>query len=192
MDIKQKIHECAKCPLVFDMPLCKPVPGIGPSEARIMLVGEALGKDESILEEPFVGQCGKLLDKILNEAGLKRECLYITNTVKCRPTKNNGKSNRPPSDEEIKACKGWLWEEIKLVNPACIVTLGKVPTYTLLSSQLKKAFKLGDSIGVEYIVDYSDARIFPCWHPSYLMVHGKSKVEETTNLFKELKGRFDV
>lgn len=186
------ILDCKKCPLVCDMPLGKPVCAIGPSEARIMLVGEALGEDESLLEEPFVGRCGKLLDQILENAGIDRNRLFITNTVKCRPTKNNGRSNRPPKDSEVKACKGWLWKEIKLIKPECIITLGKIPTYTLLNSQLKKSFKLGDTVGVEYIVDYTDAKIFPCWHPSYLMVHGRAKVEETTNLLKELKGRFYV
>ena len=184
------IDKCEKCSLVCDMPLGSPVPGVGPIGATIMLVGEALGYDESLLEEPFVGQCGKLLDSLLEQAGIDRNRLFITNTVKCRPTKNNGKANRPPSEDEITACKSWLWKEIQLVKPDCIVTLGKVPTYTLLHSQLKKAFKLGYLVGVEHIVDYSEAKIFPAYHPSFLMLHGKDKVKDTVNLFKELRERF--
>ena len=188
-ELTLEIMSCEKCPLVKKMPLGCPVPGVG-REATMMLVGEALGKDEAILEEPFVGQCGKLLDKLLGEAGLDRKRLFITNTVKCRPTKNNGKSNRPPSKEEIDACKGWLWQEIKLVKPKCIITLGKVPTYTLLSKQLKKTYKLGPIVGTEFIVDFCDSRIFPAYHPSFLMMCGKDKIKETVNLFKELKERF--
>ncbi len=74
---------------------CRPVGGIGPLNARNMIVGEALGADEAILEEPFVGQCGQLLNKMLIEAGLSRESCYITNVVKCRPV--DGKKNRPPT-----------------------------------------------------------------------------------------------
>jgi uracil-DNA glycosylase len=188
--LNNDICNCSKCPLVKDMPFGSPVPGVGPSEARIMLIGEALGKDEAALAEPFVGQCGQLLDKMLLDAGLDRSRLFITNAVKCRPTKNEGKANRPPSDVEIAACKGWLWKEIQLVKPKCIITLGKVPTYTLLRSQLKKSYKLGSIVGVEFIVDFCDSRIFPTYHPSFLMLHGKDKVEETVNLFKELKIRF--
>jgi DNA polymerase len=187
--LKKSIIKCDKCSLCGELPL-GPVFGIGKEKSRIMLLGEAAGKDEAVLEEPFVGQCGQLLDKMLFSAGLKRRDLYITNVIKARPTKNDGRANRPPSDVEIAACKGWLWKEIQLVQPKCIITLGKVPTYTLLRSQLKKSFKLGDSVGVEYVVDYCDSRIFPSWHPSYLMLHGKKEVDSTVNLFKELKERF--
>ncbi len=180
---------CQKCPLHKDMPF-SPVPGTGPSKANIMLVGEALGEEESLLEEPFVGKCGKLLNKIIKDAGMDRLKLYITNTVKCRPTKNNGKCNRPPTNDEIESCLPWLIDEIKLVKPKCIITLGKVPTYTLLCDQLKKSFKLGDEVGVEYLFTHDTAKIFPCWHPSYLLQHGRDKIDETKNLFKELGKRY--
>ena len=113
--------------------------------------------------------------------------MFITNTVKCRPTKKGGKINRPPNESEILACKSWLWQEIQLVKPQIIVTLGKTPTYTLLHKQLNKKFRLGDIIGVKYIVDYCDSRIVPCWHPSFLMLHGRKHLDLTVNLFKEIK-----
>jgi len=188
LNLQQKIKSCTKCNLCKDMPGTLPVPGVGPVDAKLMLVGEALGEDESLLEEPFVGKCGQLLDKILLDAGLKREDLYITNVVKCRPTNESGKANRPPSSEEIFFCKSWLWQEIKLVNPKCIVTLGKVPTHTLLRTYLNKNFTLGKVFGKNFKVDYCDSIIVPCWHPSYLMMHGRKHVDSTTELLKTIGG----
>jgi len=174
------------CPLHKDMPDTCPVPGVGPIDAKIMLVGEALGEDESLLEKPFVGRCGKFLDEMLKKAGLVRSELYITNVVKCRPTKNNGKSNRPPSKSEINICKGWLWRELQLVKPEIVVTLGRVPTGTLLSGQLKNLFTLGKIIGVPHIVDYMDATIIPLFHPSYLVIHGRKHIEQCVEVLKGL------
>lgn len=167
------------------MPGTLPVPGVGIYEKQdIMLVGEALGEDESIMELPFVGLCGKFLDSMLIKAGLRRDWLYITNTVKCRPTKNNGKANRPPEDSEIQACKGWLWKEIKGVNPKAIITLGKVPTALLMK---KKAFILGDYVGQNFKPDWFHTTIFPCYHPSYIMVRAKNKEEDVISVFKTVK-----
>lgn len=153
-----------------------------------MLVGEALGEDESLLEQPFVGRCGQLLDQILKEAGIDRDSLHITNTVKCRPVKKakfgQRFSNRPPTDEEINTCKGWLFQELELVRPDIVITLGKIPTYTLLSSFLKKSFKLGDVVGTVYQTLHTN--IIPAYHPSYLMVHGKDKMDETIELFRKV------
>ncbi len=188
--VGDKIRSCTKCSLCEEMPGTKPVPGVGPTNARIMLVGEALGEDESLLEEPFVGACGQFMDQMLQEAGLNRGQLFITNVVKCRPTKPGGRSNRPPTEDEIQSCKLWLWKEIQLVEPKVIITLGKVPTYTLLRLQLMKSFTLGHLIGRVRKVDYTSADIIPCYHPSFTMVHGRDKREAVVNLFKEIKGKY--
>lgn len=174
----------------MDMPGTKPVPGIGPTDSNIMLVGEALGEDESILEEPFVGQCGQFLDAVLQEAELERSSLFVSNVVKCRPTRNNGRANRPPTDDEIAACKGWLWKELQDVRPEVVVTLGKIPTYTLLNSVLRKSFTLGKVCGQEFKVEYMDSVIIPLYHPSYIMVHGKDKRQLTVDIFKEIKEKY--
>lgn len=187
MSLFDKIRTCTRCNLCKDMPGTSPVPGIGPLDANIMLIGEALGKDESILEEPFVGDCGQFLDLMLDEAELRRDELFITNTVKCRPTKNSGRSNRPPEPCEIASCKPWLWQELQMVEPKVVVTLGKIPTYTLLSSQLIKSFKLGDVVGNKATVDYMNSTIIPCYHPSYIMVHGKDKRDSMVKLLKQIK-----
>lgn len=181
------VQNCTKCGLHKLLPDgCKPVAGIGPTLSKIMIVGEAPGYDETLLEEPFVGQCGQLLDKLLKAAGIVRSTCYVTNTVKCRPT-DDGKKNRPPSKVEIATCKPWLIEEIGLVKPVVILTLGKVPTYTLLKSQLKASFSLGAIAGQIFNVDYSSAKIVPCFHPSTLMQSSKNEIQRTIDFFKMIK-----
>lgn len=187
--LAKAIRQCKKCDLCRKMPGTKPVPGIGPTNAKIMLVGEALGEDESILEEPFVGLCGKFLDQMLLKSGLVRSELYITNTVKCRPTTPNGKANRPPDQFEIDACKGWLWKEIQLVKPKAIITLGKVPTTILLS---RKYILLKDEVGSGHKPDWFDTTIFPCYHPSYIMARARHKQDDAIKVFKAVKDFVNV
>lgn len=181
MNLNDKIKSCTRCHLYLDLPCgAIPVHGDGNQDANVMLLGEALGENEVILGQPFQGMAGKLLDKMLKTAGIKRESLYITNVVKCRPTKNNGRSNRPPTKEEIQKCKPWLWAEIKKVNPKVIITLGKIPTTTLLAGQagFKKSSSLASILGQPFSVDYHSAKIVPCYHPSYLMQHGRDKIND--------------
>lgn len=186
LNLVEQVRNCKRCPLYMDMPGTKPVCGIGPVDRKIdvIIVGEALGEDEALLEKPFIGMCGKFLDKMLSKAGLDRSKLYITNTVKCRPTKNNGKANRPPTDKEIQSCKTWLWKELQIIKPKAIVTLGKVPTGTLLS---KKTFTLEAMVGKGYNPGWMDTVIFPCYHPSYIMVRAKHKEDEAVALFQHVK-----
>lgn len=160
----------------------KPVVGIGPSNASIMIVGEAPGEDESIAEEPFIGQAGMMLNKLLQAAGLNRDELYIANLVNCRPTE--GKRNRPPTKAEITACNGWLIKQILSVRPKVIFTLGKLPTFNLL--KLKTASKLHDYIGKEseWKRDDFECKIIPNLHPSYVMQYGKKEVQLTSDIFK--------
>ncbi len=182
--LHDKIRNCKQCPLWGQMPEgCKPVPGVGPITAKLMLVGEALGEDESIIGKPFIGQCGRLLDKMLCEAGIPRDSVYITNVVKCRPTKTSGRrvSNRPPAKTEIHACRPWLDEEIALVNPGVIFTLGMVPTRELLT--LKSTAKLGDYVGNSHLIGVRE--VVPLYHPSYVMVHSKKDYDTCVAIFKK-------
>jgi len=160
-----------------------PIPGIGPPNAKIMLVGEAPGKDEDLLEEPFVGKCGKFLDRCLIEpAGLRRDELYITNVVKCMC--RDGNKNRKPKREEVWSCEDWLVKEIQLINPKIIITLGDT-AFKWFTEQIKPKMKLSESIG-KYI-PYSGRIIIPCYHPSYLQNYSRSKTEESLNVFKRAK-----
>ncbi len=105
--------------------------GVGDPQARVMLVGEAPGKNEDLQGEPFVGAAGKLLDVLLAEIGLQRSEVYIANVIKCRPP-----GNRDPLPGEIDACKGYLREQIRLVGPEVVVTLGNFATKLLLNTEI--------------------------------------------------------
>ncbi len=97
----------------------KPVPGEGNLNADILFMGEAPGRQEDLSGRPFVGQAGKLLEALLKSIGLKREEVFITNVVKCRPP-----NNRDPREDEIRACSTYTQAIIELVKPKIIVTLG--------------------------------------------------------------------
>jgi DNA polymerase len=94
-----------------------------------MLVGEAPGKNEDLQGEPFVGAAGKLLDELLIEIGLQRSEVYIANVLKCRPP-----GNRDPLPDEIDCCKGYLREQIRLIRPEVVMTLGNFATKLLLNT----------------------------------------------------------
>ncbi len=105
--------------------------GVGDPDARVMLVGEAPGKNEDLQGEPFVGAAGQLLDSLLGGIGLQRGSVYIANVLKCRPP-----GNRDPLPGEIDACKGYLREQIRLVEPEVVVTLGNFATKLLLNTEM--------------------------------------------------------
>lgn len=179
--LHDEIKKCKSCSLCELMPFL-PVPGIGPNNAKIAIVGEAPGEDESIAEEPFVGQCGRMLDLMLKAADINRENCYICNVVNCRPVKVGKRiSNRPPTKDEINSCKGWLFKQLELVRPKVVFTLGKVPTSTLLG--LKSSITLSGYIGNQYNKD--NMLVIPVWHPSYLMQYSKDKVNLAIEIFKK-------
>jgi DNA polymerase len=191
----EEIQACTACPLHKSLPEgCLPVPGHGNLLAKLMIVGEALGENEAQLQEPFVGPAGKMLKKMLFDAGIGPDSYYITNTVKCWPynktvtARKLTTKNRPPLDAEIQACKKWLWKEINTIKPNVIVTLGKIPTYTILHDQLKKSFNLSEVAGTVYNVPWSSSiKILPTYHPSFIMQYGKAKIEECVNHLKKAK-----
>jgi DNA polymerase len=121
-----QIRSCVQCPLHASR--TKAVPGEGSPSARVMLIGEAPGRDEDQRGQPFVGAAGRFLDQMLAGSGVDRGDLFITNTVKCRP-----ENNRTPRKREIDTCTSlYLFEQIELINPALIMLLGSVATKKLL------------------------------------------------------------
>lgn len=104
--------------------------GVGDPAARLILVGEAPGKNEDLQGEPFVGAAGRLLDQLLGEIGITRPEVYIANVLKCRPP-----GNRDPRPDEIDACKGYLREQIRMISPDVVVTLGNFATKLLLRTE---------------------------------------------------------
>jgi len=188
IDLHNRIERCHRCGLHDVLPYPQlPVPGEGHAQADLMLIGEAPGETESISHQPFQGLAGVTLNSIFNLAKIERSSCYITNTVKCRPTTNEGKKNRTPHATEIQICKLWLWKELQLVNPKFAILLGKTPTYALLNSQLKKSFKLGDVFGKEFTTTFSSTIFVPCYHPSFLMQHGKRFIDQTAELFTRIR-----
>jgi uracil-DNA glycosylase len=121
------VSECTRCGLHRER--TQTVFGVGDPSANWMLIGEGPGAEEDRRGEPFVGRAGKLLDEMLRAIGLARECVYIANTVKCRPP-----GNRSPSLDEAAACRPFLDRQIEIVEPAIIVALGKVAAQNLLGS----------------------------------------------------------
>ncbi len=120
--VLEKIHDevrrCTACPLPKER--TQAVPGAGPVTAEIMFIGEAPGFYEDQQGLPFVGRAGKLLDQMLEKAGIARERIYITNVIKCRPP-----GNRDPKPEEVEACRPFLERQLVIIDPKVIVTLGR-------------------------------------------------------------------
>ena len=113
--------EVATCPLCdLQHSRIKAVPGEGPLDAEVMFIGEAPGYHENLQGRPFVGPSGHFLDELLASIGLKREQVFITNVVKCRPP-----NNRDPFPQEMEACVPYLNRQIALLKPRVVVTLGR-------------------------------------------------------------------
>src|SRR5438477_485301 len=112
------VHNCRRCPLGHTR--TKAVPGVGPGDARIMIVGEAPGQNEDLQGEPFVGAAGKLLDQLLRGIGLSRGDVFITNILKCRPP-----ANRDPQPTEAEACSPYLEQQLRLIRPEVVLVLGR-------------------------------------------------------------------
>ncbi len=133
--------------------------GAGNADAEVMFVGEAPGANEDRMGLPFVGQAGKLLDKLLAEIGMGREDVFICNVLKCRPP-----DNRDPMPREIEACQDYLHRQIDLIEPTMICTLGNFSTKLLR----------GDSTGISRLHGKEETRIigpravrlYPLYHPA--------------------------
>lgn len=113
-----EISRCTRC--LLHRGRTKAVPGVGPSNAEIIFIGEAPGFHEDQQGLPFVGAAGNFLDELLESIGLKREEVFIANVIKCRPP-----GNRDPLPEEIEACRPHLDRQIELIQPKLVVTLGR-------------------------------------------------------------------
>jgi len=161
--ITKEILNCKKCDLYKTR--TNPVIGEGSSEADIMFIGEAPGFNEDKQGKPFVGQAGKIFDELLNSINLKREKIYITNILKCKPPQN-----RNPAPEEIIACSNYLNKQIDIIKPKVICCLGNFATDYIL-----KKFDLKDKIqGISKIHGNvfnvstlnGQIKIIPLYHPA--------------------------
>ncbi len=148
---------CVRCPLSETRTTV--VFGAGNANAELMFVGEAPGANEDKQGLPFVGQAGKLLDKLLGEIGLERGDVFICNVIKCRPP-----DNRDPHPGEIESCQEYLWRQVELIEPTVICTLGNFSTKLLR----------GDTTGISRlhgvpevrVVGARAVRLYPLFHPA--------------------------
>lgn len=145
--------------------------GVGNSGAELMFIGEAPGFHEDRQGEPFVGAAGQLLTRMLSEIGLAREDVYIANILKCRPP-----GNRDPLPEEIEACTPWLVEQITLIQPRVIVTLGNFATKFVLETPRGITSTRG------HTYDWHGRTVIPTFHPAAILHGGGEKSRQFQDL----------
>lgn len=161
-EVRQRLGDCQRCGLAASR--SKLVFGAGNPQARLLFVGEAPGTDEDRRGEPFVGEAGGVLSRIIEAMGLKREQVYICNVLKCRPP-----ANRHPHKDEIETCAPFLTQQIRVIGPEVIVALGTCAAQLLLQSkepisQLRGHFR-----------SYHGIPVMPTFHPAFLLHHKDNK-----------------
>jgi uracil-DNA glycosylase len=151
--------KCTRCDLFLSR--TRVVPGAGAEDADILIVGEAPGASEDRQGVPFVGRSGALLESMLGEAGLSRDEVFIANTIRCRPPQN-----RTPRAAELRACAGWLQEQVRILDPAIVVTLGRLALQHFLPSARVTRLQ-----GERHEIVYGDRTLtlFPLIHPAAVL-----------------------
>ncbi|MCK5095950.1 MAG: uracil-DNA glycosylase [Candidatus Pacebacteria bacterium] len=164
--IEEAIKACKLCPLAKGRTYA--VPGAGNFDADIVFIGEGPGAKEDKVGEPFVGAAGKFLAEMLAEIKMKREDVFITNVVKCRPP-----NNRDPLPDEVQTCTtNYLWKQLELIDPKIIITLGRHAMYRFLPQDRRisqdhgKLFKLTSPKSGRHF------DIFPLYHPAAALYNG--------------------
>lgn len=173
--IRREIGDCRRCRLSKTRK--RIVFGAGNPHARLVFVGEGPGYDEDRSGEPFVGEAGQLLTKIIQAMKLTREEVYICNVIKCRPP-----GNRNPEADEIKTCAPFLKRQIAAIKPEFICALGTFAAQNLL----KTAEPISRLRGKFY--DYKGIQIMPTFHPAYLLRNPSKKREVWEDVQKVMKG----
>jgi DNA polymerase len=177
-ELRDSLHDCRRCKLAA-LGRSRVVFGVGNPHAAIMFVGEAPGFYEDQQGEPFVGAAGKLLNELLESAGLSRSQIYIANVIKCRPP-----NNRDPEQDEVDTCKPFLLQQIALIKPTLICTLGNWATQTLLEK------KVGITKVRGRIFYHNGLAIFPLLHPAAALHQGNLR-EPLGEDFRKLKSFLD-
>jgi len=168
--LEKEILSCKKCRLSSSR--THALVGTGSIFKKILIIGEAPGKEEDLHQKAFIGAAGKILDEMLKEAPLKRENVYITNIVKCRPPKN-----RDPSLDEIHMCENYLIRQIKLIQPQVILTLGRVAS-KMFFSLIKKPFSSISKMHGKKITfksSYGEVDLICMYHPAMGLYGDKNK-----------------
>jgi uracil-DNA glycosylase len=175
--LDKTIATCQRCSLWKEAN--KLVFGTGDPNADIMFVGEGPGADEDVQGKPFVGRAGKLLDKMLIDAGISREEVYIANVVKHRPP-----GNRDPLPDEVEACEPYLHLQIKFIKPKIICALGRIAAQTLLQTKMN----LGEMRKRWF--DYQGTKLMVTYHPAAIlrsMSYLEPSMEDLRKMLAELE-----
>jgi DNA polymerase len=160
--IRADLGDCQRCGLAVSRKNL--VYGVGNPHARLVLVGEAPGWEEDRKGEPFVGEAGRLLDRILLAMGMQRADVYICNVLKCRPP-----DNRDPQPEEVATCEKFLVRQIAAIKPQVIVALGRFAVQSLLQSKVPISRIRGEW------QSYQGIPLMPTYHPAYLLRNPEGK-----------------
>ena len=175
-DVAHEASTCTRCKL-SGMGRTQVVFGVGHPDADLMFIGEAPGFHEDKQGEPFVGAAGQLLNRMLGEIGLAREDVYICNVIKSRPP-----GNRDPEADEIEACTPWLVEQISLIQPRLIVTLGNFATKFVLQTRQGITRTRGQ------VYSWHGRAVIPTFHPAAIL-HGGG---ERSGQFQDLRADFGL
>jgi uracil-DNA glycosylase len=181
--LQQAARGCRGCALWI--PATQTVFGEGPSKAQVMLVGEQPGDQEDRAGHPFVGPAGRLLDSALDEAGIDRSKVYVTNSVKhfkFVAIERGRRLHKKPNAAEIRACNPWLQEEIRIIKPRVIVALGATAAQALLGKQ----FRVTQNRGKPMPTDLADA-IIATVHPSSILRAPDRREEAKQEFIADLK-----
>ncbi len=176
--VYEEARECERCPL--HQTRTQVVFGSGNADAGLMFIGEAPGANEDRIGLPFVGQAGKLLEKLLEEIGLERGDVFICNVLRCRPP-----DNRDPHPNEIEACQGYLFRTVELIEPTVVCTLGNFSTKLLR----------GDTTGISRLhgreevrpIGPRNVRLYPLYHPAAAL-YTPSMLETLRSDFQRIPG----
>jgi uracil-DNA glycosylase family 4 len=157
-ELDREASVCTRCRLASGR--TQVVFGVGNPDADVMFIGEGPGYHEDKQGEPFVGAAGQLLTRLLGEIGLRREDVYIANTVKCRPP-----GNRDPLPDEIESCRPWLEGQLENIRPRVVVTLGNFATRVILD----KPVSISRVRGQRFMI--GGRTVIPTFHPAAVL-HG--------------------
>ena len=171
-DLQAQAQGCRACPLCDGR--TNLVFGVGNSHARVLIVGEAPGKNEDLQGEPFVGKAGQSLNELLALADLDRSEVYIANVLKCRPP-----GNRDPKPEEIQACTPFLREQTRTIDPEFIVTLGNFATKFILKTERGITGLHG------HLQQAGKFKVFPIYHPA-AAIYDRTKMTALEDDFRTL------
>jgi uracil-DNA glycosylase len=162
--LRAAVPNCKGCPLYKNA--TQAVFGAGPAGAPVLMVGEQPGNDEDLQGQPFVGPAGKLLDRALEQAGLDRDSVYVTNAVKHFKFEERGKRriHKKPSAGEVNACRPWLDAEIETVKPRVVVCLGATAAKSILGNKFRLTTERGKAITNDLA-----AQVVATIHPSAIL-----------------------